>query len=394
MLRLITKFLQWKPLRLAFVAPLILLTASQGIVRAPGAASLEFRVRLSQAAYDTIASMGLQTPINGRLFIIVTQDDSSEPRQQIDVTGVPFWGMDVFDLTPGTKHIAVNDRQEGMLGFPLAKFADLPEGEYTVQAFLTVYTKYQRSDGYTLLMHHETGEGQRQFRSPGNAYSQPMKVRLEKKWGKIYIDLTEVIPPIQPLLPGEVLDQGNPRDTAWVKFVKIRSEAASAFWGRDMYVGANILLPKGYDENPDLYYPVIYNQGHFPGANAPFGFREGNAFYNYWVADDTPRFIAVTFRDATPFYDTSYGVDSANVGPYGQAIVNELIPYIEFELPHHSRAVGVGGGGRLHRRLGSSGDESFLAQFLRRHMGLVPGWHRLQLPPDRQRVQRRERLLH
>jgi hypothetical protein len=329
MIKLLARFLQWKPLRLAFIAPLIFLNNSQGILRSTGAASLDFRVRLSQGAYDTIASMGLQTPINGRLYIIATQDDSSEPRQQIDVTGVPFWGIDVFDITPRTKYISLNDRQEGLLGFPLARLSDLPEGEYTVQAFLTVYTKYQRSDGYTLLMHHETGEGQRQFRSPGNAYSQPMKVRLDKKWGKIYIDLTEVIPPIQPLLPGEVLDQGNPRDTDWVKFVKIRSDAASAFWGRDMYVGANILLPKGYNENPDMVYPVIYNQGHFPGANAPFGFREGNAFYNYWVADDTPRFIAVTFRDATPFYDTSYGVDSANVGPYGQAIVNELIPYIE-----------------------------------------------------------------
>lgn len=70
------------------------------------------------------------------------------------------------------------------------------------------------------------------------------------------IDLIEVIPPIQPLLPGEVLDQGNPRDTDWVKFIKIRS-------------------------------------------------------------------------DATPFYDASYGVDSANLGPYGQAIVTELIPYVE-----------------------------------------------------------------
>ncbi len=330
MLSLITELFNWKHLRLAIVPSLLLFTAGQGFLKSPGSASLEFRVHLSEQAAQEITNLGLQVPVDGRLYIILSQDGNGEPRDDIDVTGVPFWGKDVYSFSPDTKWVSLSDQDPDIIGYPLANFSDLPEGDYYVQAFLTVYTLFQRADGSTLLMHQDAGEGQWQFESPGNAYSQPQLVHLgDPKWGKIYLDLTEVIPPFQELQPGEVLQQGNPRDTEWVKYPKIRSESVSAFWGQDMYVGANILLPKGYDENPDTFYPVIYLQGHFPGDRAPFGFRPGNAFYDYWIADDTPRFIAVTFRDATPYYDTSYGVDSANVGPYGMAITTELIPYIE-----------------------------------------------------------------
>ncbi len=330
MLSKLKKWLAWPHWRLALIPSLLLLVSGPAATKPPGMASLEFRVHLSQQAADEIAALGLQVPVDGRLFIIVSQDGDSEPREQIDVTGVPFWGKDVFNFSPKTKWISMNDKDGEIIGYPFAKFSMLPEGDYWVQAFLTVYTKFHRADGFTLLMHQDAGEGQWQFESPGNAYSEPMLVRLgPKKYGKINIELTNVIPPIQPLQPGEVLQQGNPRDTEWVKYIKIKSEVVSAFWGQDMYIGANILLPKGYNENPDQYYPVIYLQGHFPGSGAPFGFRPGNAFYNFWVSDAAPRFIAVTFRDANPYYDTSYSVDSANVGPYGTAILTELIPYIE-----------------------------------------------------------------
>jgi hypothetical protein len=330
MFKILQRIFNPQAFRLALVLPLVVLATGSNIMKPPASASLMFRVSLSQSAADEIANLGLHVPVDGRLYIIVTTSDDGEPRDQIDVTGVPFWGKDVFNFSPQGKGIIIRDRDQGLIGFPLEHFGDLPEGDYYIQAFLTVYTKFHRSDGAVLLMHQDAGEGQWQFESPGNAYSQPQLVHLGgKKWGKVNLELTEVIPPIQELLPGEVLQQGNPRDTEWVKYVKIRSEAVSAFWGQDMYVGANVLLPKGYTDNPDTYYPVIYLQGHFPGDRAPFGFRPNNSFYNFWTSGDAPPFIAVTFRDATPYYDTSYGVDSANNGPYGQAIFDELIPYLE-----------------------------------------------------------------
>ena len=62
----------------------------------------------------------------------------------------------------------------------------------------------------------------------------------------------EVIPPIE-IQP----------DTEWVKRIRIKSELLSKFWGRDMYLGASILLPKGYEEHPNVHYPVVYYRGHF-----------------------------------------------------------------------------------------------------------------------------------
>ena len=39
--------------------------------------------------------------------------------------------------------------------------------------------------------------------------------------------------------------------------------------------------------------------------------------------------IAVRFQHPTPYFDDSYAVNSESNGPYGDAILKELIPYIE-----------------------------------------------------------------
>jgi len=101
----------------------------------------------------------------------------------------------------------------------------------------------------------------------------------------------------------------------------------TAFWGRSIYLGATVLLPEGYDTET-ISYPVIYQQGHF-SLRAPMRFAEGNAMYREWIKEDFPRMIVVTFQHPNPYYDDSYAVNSVNVGPYGDAILQELIPEIE-----------------------------------------------------------------
>jgi hypothetical protein len=115
-----------------------------------------------------------------------------------------------------------------------------------------------------------------------------------------------------------------------------------------MYLGAVILLPKGYASHPETKYPVVYYQDHF-SLDAPIGFttkkgpvtayqrwfrkvngvETGYEFYQSWNSEHFPRLILVSFLHPTPYYDDSYAVNSANNGPYGDAIMGELIPYIE-----------------------------------------------------------------
>src|SRR5262249_28403212 len=137
------------------------------------------------------------------------------------------------------------------------------------------------------------------------------------KGGTIALECTEVIPPIE-----------LPKDTPRVKNLVIESALLTKFWGRKVELGATVLLPKGFDEHPDERYPVVYEQDHF-SMRPSGGYGRGGKFDAYWDADDSPRFLLVRFRHPTPFYDDSYAVNSANNGPYGDAIVRELIPAVE-----------------------------------------------------------------
>src|SRR5690606_32181564 len=297
----------------ALIAAIALAGLVGGVVIVTRAAEPRFEIELTADAAQAIARLGLEVPVTGRVFVVFTRDSTREPRHQVSVTGVPFYGLDVRGLAAG-QSVVVSDAAPGLAGYPLARIADLPPGEYHVQAFLNVYTTYHRADGHTLELHHETGEGQNPWRSPGNAYSAVQRLRLDpRSGGTVTLRLSNVIPPIEPVPEGGVLDQGNPQDGELVKFIKIRSARVSEFWGRDMYIGANVLLPRDYHENPDARYPVIYLQGHFPGRRAPFGFTgaddappRARAFRDFWLSPRAPRVIAVTIRDANPYYDTSY----------------------------------------------------------------------------------------
>src|SRR5262249_43445642 len=139
----------------------------------------------------------------------------------------------------------------------------LPQGDYYVQAVFNVYTEVHRKDGRVLWVHMDQWEGQEWNTSPGNLVSEVQQLHLDPSTGfNLKLSLTRKLPPVQ-----------IPPDTSWVKRVKIQSKMLSEFWGHPIYLGATVLLPKGYDENPGTQYPAIYVQGHFT-LNAPFGFNQ------------------------------------------------------------------------------------------------------------------------
>jgi len=290
-------------------------------------------------------------PLDGRMLLLVSTDGAKEPRFQIneDLNTQQVFGVDVDGLKAGQEVIV----DTHAFGYPLPSLSDLKPGEYWVQALLHRYETFHRSDGHTVKLPMDRGEGQQWNSAPGNLYSTPQKITISAGDDRsLKISLDKVIPPIDP-----------PKDTKYVKHIKIQSDLLTKFWGRPMYLGANVLLPEGFDSHPNAHYPLVIFHGHFP---ADFdGFRDtppdpnlkpdysdrfhlegynkiqqeyAHKFYQEWTGPDFPRLIIIEIQHANPYYDDSYAVNSANLGPYGDAITYELIPAVEKQF----RGIGKG----------------------------------------------------
>jgi len=316
-----------------------------------------FPFRLSEAA-DGKLRVGISfpqersaTPLDGRMLLLISKDDSKEPRLQINEgpNCQQVFGIDVDALAPGADAIF----DGSVLGFPVPILNDVPRGEYWVQGFLHRYETFHRADGHIVKLPMDRSEGQHWNLAPGNFYSTPRKVLVDPQSEEIIrISLDQEIPTIPP-----------PEDTKYIKHVKIESKLLTKFWGRPMFLGACVLLPEGFDEHPEARYPLIINHGHFPSTFG--GFREeppdpnlepdfserfnlhgynrimqeyAHEFYKTWIGPDFPRLIIVQIQHANPYYDDSYAVNSQNLGPYGDAIMKELLPYVEEKF----RAIGAG----------------------------------------------------
>jgi hypothetical protein len=309
-------------------AAVFLLAAHRKAAPSPEAAGTKFEVSFPASAHAGA--------ITGRVFVVVSRRDKPEPRLEVGSWGDsgPFFGVDVNALAPD--ETAVIDQSTP--GSPVGSLGEIPAGDYFVQAIVNIYTEFHRADGHTVWLHMDQWEGQHFNRSPGNLYSEVQKVHLDPAAGyDLKLRLTKEIPAVEV-----------PRDTAWVKHIKIQSEMLTKFWGHPMYLGAIVLLPKGYEEHPNARYPTVYEQSHF-SLRAPFGFNaedvavspemrarlsdlnreSGFEFYQSWNSEKFPRLIGVTFQHPTPYYDDSYAVNSVNNGPYGDALVKEMIPYLE-----------------------------------------------------------------
>ena len=290
-------------------------------------------------------------PIDGRMLLMLSNNDEAEPRFQIGegLNNQIIFGQNVEGLE-ANESVSFTEK---IFGFPIPSLSQLKPGEYYVQALLHTYETFNLETGQTVKLPMDNGEGQKWNSSPGNLYSTPQKVIVTEKGIESFnITLDQIIPEITA-----------PKDTEWIKHIKIKSEKLSKFWGRDMYLGAHILLPKGFEEHPEAKYPLMIFHGHFPSDFSGFrttppdkdleatysdrfdmdGYnivqqQEAYDFYKRWNEPDFPRFIIIEIQHPTPYYDDSYAVNSASQGPYGDAITHELIPHIEEQF----RGIGEG----------------------------------------------------
>jgi hypothetical protein len=274
------------------LAPLAALPANT-----PTSAAWNFEVTIKQ---------GLTAPpTDGRLFIILARTNTPEPRLTLGRTGLDaphVLATDRKGFSPG----AVEVVDASVIA---SNPAEVPAGDYFVQALF------------------DSNADLRLTTAPGNLYSKPQKIHLDPaRGGDWKLELTEQNPPEQ--LPAE---------TAQLKFVKIQSKLLSEFYGRPIFLRAGIVLPRDYERDVSRRYPLWVRIG---GLNARYAgvlglMAEKSEFRKTWQAEDTPRLILLQLDGAGPNGDPYY-VNSANNGPFGDALVQELIPQVEARF----RAIG------------------------------------------------------
>ncbi len=223
--------------QLAIAAALACFVTSCG----PSAPSSQFEITFPKALHAG--------PITGRVYLILSPEPNSNALRQrslghqpvTNARGVPFFAVDVDRLEPG--QAAVIDA--ATLGYPIERLRDLLAGDYYAQALFNVYTEFHRADGHSIWAHMDQWEGQHFNWAPGNLFSNERLVSLDPDAGyAVKIEVTEKLPPIE-----------LPEDDPWVQRVKFESRLLTEFLGRPIFIGATVLLPRGYDTHPRRLLP-------------------------------------------------------------------------------------------------------------------------------------------
>jgi hypothetical protein len=309
--------------------------------------ALALRAQTVRVSFPTTIS---SKPLDGRMLFLLSNDPADEPRMQIDDTprSQMIFGVTVEGLKPG-EAVTID---KSAAGYPIRSIADVHPGDYTAQAVLNIYETFHRGDGKIIKLAPDRGEGQHWNLAPGNLYSTPQKVHVGPGSPPISISLDKAIGPIAPAA-----------DTKYIRHLRIQSALLTKFWGRPMYLSAIVLVPEGFDQHPNAHYPEMVFEGHFPDGfpdfrttppdatlKSDYSYRFHLAGYNRiqqeeayeeykkWTRPGFLRVLVIQIQHANPYYDDSYAVNSANVGPYGDAIETELMPAVEKEF----RGIGQG----------------------------------------------------
>ncbi len=262
----------------------VLLAASlTGARRVQAASPLSFEVQFA----PTVS----RQPFTGRLYVMLGQG-FSEPRFGPDwFRPAPFFALDVKNLQPGQR-VQFGDNALGFPG-PLSRLA---KGAYAAQAVL------------------DLNRGDRNFSvAPGNGYSRVARFKVDgQTQGPV------------PLVIDQVVEPRPFHETNRVKLVEVNSPLLSGFYCRPTRLRAGVVLPRSFADQPQARFPVIYDVPGFGG--------------NHYMAHNAARAektqvagVDMLYVVLDPDCTTGHSVfaDSANNGPWGRALVEELIPAIE-----------------------------------------------------------------
>lgn len=276
-----------KTLNKHFLKLVILLAFSVAAPMISAADAVRFKVKID----DSIAR---NQPVSGRLLIFMTE--SVKPLETISpdlenpdavyITGVEigsFSAGQIIEINPDT------------LAFP-SKFSGAKAGEYQVMALL------DRDHSYN---YDEIGAG--------DIISNVVKIKMPSTDGEL--TLSKVVPERKIEVP-----EG-------AKVIKFESPMLSKFWGRPMKIEASITLPPGYDTSKKKTYPTVYLVHGYGGSHLTQ--LRGATYIRKAMTDKkTPEMIYVALNAKFSLGHHVFA-DSANNGPWGAALTQEFIPYLE-----------------------------------------------------------------
>ena len=276
-------------LPLLFILALPTLTYAQASV-APANGGLRFKVALGPAFWAS--------PVSGRLLIFMTRSTATMEVVQpsfFELDKVWVAAMEIRNLAGETLEINADT-----LAYP-APFSTAPAGDYRIMALLDVDHSFPYS---------EMGPGD--LRS--NVVSAPGLKPAEAL-------------PIKLVLTKRVEDEHPIADTESIKLVTFQSPALSAFWGRPIMMRAGVVLPPGYSTSINVSYPTVYQIHGFGGSHVE-AWRSGPGLLKKMADGTLPEMIDVYLDGSCPMGHHEFA-DSANDGPWGQALTKEFIPYLE-----------------------------------------------------------------
>jgi S-formylglutathione hydrolase FrmB len=248
------------------------------------AAAVEFRL-----SYDKTAHPG---PFTGRVYVMLFKGSVSALRSGPNwFDPNPFFARDVKAWRPGETLVI----DQSATGYPVS--ADrVPKGTYTVQAVMDLAPSSRSCTA-----------------APGNVYGITTKVPIDPKTtGSVSLKLDKVHKPA-PFRP-----------TERVKLVDVESKLLTAFYKRPTRLRAGVVLPASYTSQLKRRYPVVYEVPGFGGNHAMAFFR---ALSNSTSVAGTD--VLWVMLDPECHHGHHVFADSANNGPCGKALVEELIPAIE-----------------------------------------------------------------
>ena len=255
--------------------------------------------------FRILAGPAIHAPASGRLLLFIAKGNGAKQVAINEFRPDATWvaAREVHDLAPG----ATVDIDTDGTAYP-KPFSDLAPGDYQVQAVLDVDHTYNYS-GLTA----------------GDLISPVLTLKdwTPGRGREPELVLDAVVAPHAPfkLRPQDQLAATH------LRLAQDRSALLTKFWGRPMFVRGWVVLPPGYHKHPSRRYPTVYWTHGFGGTLAFCKFM-GIHIFERMAAGKMPPMIWVMLDEHLPT-GTHEFANSVNDGPWGSALTEEYIPWIE-----------------------------------------------------------------